>query len=72
MSTALSKPLGLAGGVIGSADIMGQMAKKVLTGSDEDIDLDTKGQLLYNVAREAQNASRDVLAQGGRETKLAV
>ena len=72
MSTALSKPLGLAGGVTGSIDIMGQMAKKALTGSDEDIDLDTKGQLLYNVAREAQNASRDVLAQGGRETKLDV
>ena len=64
MSTALSKPLQLAGGVMGSIDVMGQMAKKVLTGSDAEIDLNTKAQLWDNVARNIQDTSRDVLAQG--------
>ena len=63
-ATVLSKPLQLAGGVMGSIDVMGQMAKKVLTGSDAEIDLNTKAQLWGNVARNIQDTSRDVLAQG--------
>ncbi|MBQ5754680.1 MAG: hypothetical protein IIV90_03330, partial [Oscillospiraceae bacterium] len=63
-ATVLSKPLQLAGGVMGSIDVTGQMAKKVLTGSDAEIDLNTKAQLWDNVARNIQDTSRDVLAQG--------